>query len=95
MVKYLIPWHCEFENVYCLQAAKINFDRVKNGEIDWNGINVNIRTFSLNFGLREGDEDDFNWIEGQMLRCILAGFVKTRIVQKEVGGFVVTNAFLR
>ena len=66
MVKYLIPWHCEFENVYCLQAAKINFDKVKNGEIDWSGINVNIRTFSLNFGLREGDEDDFNWIEGQM-----------------------------
>ena len=27
---------------------------------------MNIRTFSLNFGLREGDEDDFNWIEGQM-----------------------------
>lgn len=66
MVKYLIPWHCEFENVYCLQAAKINFDKVKNGEIDWNGINVNIRTFSLNFGLREGDQEDYNWVEDQM-----------------------------
>ena len=66
MVKYLIPWHCEFENVFCLQAAKTNFDKVKNDEIDWNGINVNIRTFSLNFGLREGDQEDYNWVEGQM-----------------------------
>ena len=27
---------------------------------------MNIRTFSLNFSLREGDEDNFNWVEGQM-----------------------------
>lgn len=44
----------------------MNFDKVKNGEIEWNGINVNIRTFSLNFGLREGDEEDYDWVEGQM-----------------------------
>ena len=44
----------------------MNFDKVKNGEIDWNGINVNIRTFSLNFGVRQGNEDDYNWVEGQM-----------------------------
>ena len=52
MVTYLLDWHCMLENVYCIKSSKFNFDRVKHGEIEWNGIDPNLRLFSLNYGVR-------------------------------------------
>ena len=63
---YLVPWHCQLENYYCLSASKANFDKVKSGKKVWRDIDVNIRIFSLNFGVRAGNEEDYQWVEEQM-----------------------------
>ena len=47
-------------------AAKTNFDLVKSGAVTWDEINVNYRTFSLNFGVRAGTQEDYDWNEEQM-----------------------------
>ena len=39
---------------------------VKSGAVTWDEINVNYRTFSLNFGVRAGTQEDYDWIEEQM-----------------------------
>merc|ERR1711876_103228 len=41
-------------------------DAVKNGEKTWDDINVNIRAFSLQYGMRNGDESDAKWVEEQI-----------------------------
>ena len=66
MAYYLVPWHCQLENYYCLSASKANFDKVKSGKKVWRDIDVNIRIFSLNFGVRAGNEEDYQWVEEQM-----------------------------
>ena len=66
MAKYLVPFHCELDNAECLSLAKSNFDKVKNGEMSWDDINVNIRSFSLLYGMRNGDESDIKWLEEQI-----------------------------
>ena len=33
MAKYLMTWHCEHESFDCLSLARINFEKIKNGEI--------------------------------------------------------------
>ena len=50
-----------------------NFDAVKSGAKVWRDIDVNIRLSSLNFGVRAGDEEDYQWIEEQMFDAIENG----------------------
>ena len=66
MARYIVPFHCELENNECLTLAKVNFDAVKNGEKTWDDINVNIRAFSLQYGMRNGDESDAKWVEEEI-----------------------------
>ena len=70
MAYYIVPWHCSLENEYCLTASKANFDAVKSGANVWRDIDVNVRLSSLNFGVRAGDVDDYQWIEEQMFAAI-------------------------
>ena len=70
MAYYIVPWHCELENDYCLAVSKANFDAVKSGAYVWRDIDVNVRLPSLNFGVRAGNEDDYQWIEEQMFAAI-------------------------
>ena len=70
MAYYLVPWHCGLENDYCLTASKANFDAVKSGAKVWRDIDVNVRIPSLNFGVRAGDAEDYQWVEEQMFDAI-------------------------
>ena len=70
MAYYLVPWHCGLENDYCLTASKANFDAVKSGAKVWRDIDVNVRLSSLNFGVRAGDQVDYQWVEDQMFDAI-------------------------
>ena len=63
---YLVSWHCQLENNYCLSASKAIFDKVKSGEKVWRDVDVNTRIFSLNFGVRAGNEEDYQWVEEEM-----------------------------
>ena len=49
-----------------MKASKYNFDRVKEKEIEWKDIDVNLRLFSFNYGIRLGDENDVLWLEDEM-----------------------------
>ena len=70
MAYYLVPWHCGLENDYCLTASKANFDAVKSGAKVWRDVDVNVRIPSLNFGVRAGDAEDYQWVEEQMFDAI-------------------------
>merc|ERR1711892_1149068 len=70
MAKYIVPFHCELENQACLSLAKVNFDSVKNGEMTRDDVNVDIRAFSLHYGIRLGDEADAKWIEEEIFAKI-------------------------
>ena len=64
----MVPWSCTFGDENCLKGAYDHFNGVKDGNIKIEDIDINIREYSMNYGVRAGDEDDANYIFNLLMR---------------------------
>lgn len=66
MAPYMVEWLCLMGDEKCLSINKDLFGRVRRGELSWRQINVNIRGFAINYGVRASkDRDDLQWLVEQ------------------------------
>lgn len=56
MAPYLVEWLCLMGDEKCLEINKSYFDKVRQGQLTWREINVNLRDFVSNYGIRASQE---------------------------------------
>jgi hypothetical protein len=62
MVRFIVPWACQYNEPTCLAAASDNFNLITSTTQDWNDLNINYRDYSKNYGIRNGGESEIRFI---------------------------------
>ena len=66
MAPYMVEWLCLMGDENCLEIQAQYFELVKSGQLTWREINVNIRDFVINYGIRASqNKDDLEWLVSQ------------------------------
>ena len=56
LAPYMVEWLCLMGDEKCLEINKSYFDKVRQGQLKWRDINVNLRDFVSNYGIRASQE---------------------------------------
>ena len=67
MVRFVVNWACQLNEPTCLTAAATNFNAISSGEMAWAELNVNVRDYSRQYGIRNGRAADIQYLVNEVL----------------------------